>query len=67
MTVQNSLTKKKPAFSTVINSEAYLKLINSTLKDKDRANRFVTAITTAVANNSQLKECEPASIISSAL
>lgn len=68
MAVANSLqTTKKPAFSAVINSEGYKKLINNTLRDPKRANRFVASIVTAVSVNPALNECESASIVSAAL
>ena len=72
MAVQNSLVQqptqeKKQPFSAVINSSGYKKLINSTLGDQKRADRFVTSIVSAVAVNSLLQECTPSSIISAGL
>lgn len=67
MAVQNSLVQKKPAFSAVINSDGYKKLINNTLRDPKRADRFVASIVTAVSVNPALSECESASIVSAAL
>ncbi|MDD2370855.1 MAG: recombinase RecT [Firmicutes bacterium] len=69
MAVNNSLTKsqEKPKFSAVISSEGYKKMINNTLRDPKRANRFVASITSAVVSNQTLQECEPSSIISAAL
>ena len=70
MALNNSLQKKvnKPApFSAVINSEGYKKLINNTLKDPKRANRFVASIVSAVSINQTLQECSPDTIVSCAL
>lgn len=69
MAVANSITpNKKPApFSAVINSDGYKKLINNTLRDPKRANRFVANITSAVSSNPALQACDPVSIVSSAL
>lgn len=63
----NEITQSKPKFSVVIQSDAYKKLINNTLGDKDRATRFIASISSAVATNSQLQECEPSTIITGAL
>jgi recombination protein RecT len=58
---------QKMTFSMVINSANYQKLIaNSIHNDKDRQN-FVTQIVSAVANNPQLSECTPGSILAGAL
>lgn len=69
MSVQNSLVQKKqPAkFSVAIQSDGYKKLINSTLGDPKKAERFVAAVSSAVAVNPALQECEAGSILSSAL
>lgn len=71
MAVNNSLTSnggKKPApFSAVISSDGYKKLINNTLRDPKRANRFVASITSAVSANPALQKCDPATVVSSAL
>jgi len=45
----------------------YQKLINDTLGDTKRVQRFVSSITSAVAVNPQLQECDPATILSAAL
>ena len=58
---------QKMTFSMAINSTGYQKLINSTIKDPAKAARFVTAITSAVAVNPLLQECDPATILSAAL
>lgn len=61
------LTTRKPAFSVAIQSDMYKKLINNTLGDEDRAKRFIAAISSAVATNSDLKECDAGTILSGAL
>ena len=69
MAVNNSLAKqeKKTPFSIVINSDGYKKMINNTLKDPNRAAKFVTAITSTVVTTPALSECEASSIVSGAL
>jgi recombination protein RecT len=69
MAVTNSLSKaNKPApFSAVISSEGYKKLINNTLRDPKRANRFVASVTSAVSANPALQACDPATIVSAGL
>lgn len=68
MSVNNQLIKneKKIAFSQIIQSEPYQKLINNTLRDTKRANRFITSIISAVAINPLLQRCDANSILSSA-
>lgn len=58
---------QRMTFSMAINSTGYQKLINSTIKDPAKAARFVTAITSAVAVNPLLQDCDPATILSGAL
>lgn len=58
---------QRMTFSMAINSTGYQKLINSTIKDPNKAQRFVTAITSAVAVNPLLQDCDPATILSGAL
>ena len=58
---------QKMTFSMAINSSGYQKLINNTIKDPKQAQRFVTAITSAVAINPLLQECDPSTILSGAL
>lgn len=69
MALNNSLVKKaqKPKFSVAIQSDGYKNLINNTLQDKKKAERFVAAISSAVAVNPALQECDAGSILSSAL
>lgn len=58
---------KRPAFSALISTPSYQKLINNTIKDQNRARRFVSAIVSAVAVNPALQECTPQTILSAAL
>lgn len=70
MAVSNTLQEKsktKPKFSVAIQSDKYKSLVNSTLGDPNRARRFVAAISSAVAVNPALQECEAASILCGAL
>lgn len=62
-----SAQAQKPKFSVMISTPGYQKLINNTLKDPKRAQRFISAITSAVAVNPALQECDPATILSGAL
>ena len=63
----NITTNTQPKFSVAIKSDAYQKLINDTLGDKEVARRFVAEITTVVSQNSQLQKCEAGSILSAGL
>lgn len=65
--MSNELSNSKPKFSVVLQSDMYKKLINNTLGNPDKAQRFVASISSAVATNPQLQECTPSSIISGAL
>lgn len=70
--VSNNLTESrskpvKPKFSVVLQTNAIQKLINNTLGDPKKAQRFVTSISSAVATNPALQECDSYSIINSAL
>ena len=58
---------QRPKFSVMISTPGYQKMINNTLKDPKRAQRFVASITSAVATNPALQECDPATILSGAL
>lgn len=58
---------RRPTFSAMISTAGYQKLINNTLKDSKKAARFVASITSAVAINPALQECDPATILSGAL
>lgn len=63
----NNQLQSKPKFSLAIQSDGYKKLINNTLGDSKRAAKFIAAISSAVATNSSLQECDAGSILSGAL
>lgn len=65
--MSNQLTTNKPKFSIAIQSNMYKNLINQTLGDKDRATRFIASISSAVATNQSLQECDAGTILSGAL
>ena len=71
MEVKNSLTQqsgqKKLTFSQALETDDYKKLINTTLRDSKRANRFVAAVVAAVSATPALQDCSPSSILSAAL
>ena len=60
-------TQTPKRFSVVIQGDTYKKLINNTLGDPKKSQRFVAAISSAVATNPTLQECEPGSILSAGL
>ncbi len=62
-----AMQAQRPAFSALISTPSYQKLINNTIKDPNRARRFVSAIVSAVAVNPTLQECDPPTILSGAL
>lgn len=63
----NEIQKTQPKFSVVIQSDMYKKLINNTLGDPERSKRFIASISSAVATNPNLRECEAGTILSGAL
>lgn len=63
----NNQLQSKPKFSLAIQSEGYKKLINNTLGDPKRSAKFIAAISSAVATNPNLQECDAGSILSGAL
>lgn len=66
----NEMQQRQPqrmTFSMAINSSGYQKLINNTIKDQQKRERFIAAITSAVAINPLLQECDPSTILSGAL
>lgn len=67
--INNSLTKQtqKPRFSVAIQSDMYKNLINTTLGDSKRVARFIAAISSAVAVNPALQDCDAGTILSGAL
>lgn len=60
-------SNNRPKFSVAISTDGYKNLINNTLGDPDRAKRFIAAITSAVAVNPALQDCEAGSILAGAL
>lgn len=65
--MSNQMQAQRPKFSAMISTPGYQKMINNTLQDPKRAQRFVAAITSAVATNPALQECDPPTILSGAL
>lgn len=63
----SNLVTNRPKFSVAIQSDTYKNLINNTLGDKDRATRFIASISSAVATNQALQECDAGTILSGAL
>lgn len=59
--------ENKPKFSVAITTKGYQKLINNTLGDPKRSARFVANITSAVAVNPALQECDAGTILAGAL
>lgn len=58
---------QKQKFSVAITTKAYKALIHNTLRDPDRANRFIASISSSVAVNPALQECEAGTILAGAL
>ena len=58
---------KKATFAAVIKSDAVQKSLSSTLGDMARAKTFTASLISAVSTNPALRDCEPMSVISSAL
>ena len=65
--MNNQQIAHRPKFSAMISTPSYQNMINNTLKDPARVRRFVSSITSAVATNPMLQECDPATILSGAL
>lgn len=63
----NEITRTTPKFSVAIQSDMYKKLINNTLGDPDKAKRFISSISSAVATNPNLQKCDAGTILSGAL
>lgn len=58
---------QKATFSAMISTTSYQKAISNVIRDPKKQERFVAAITSAVATNPALQECEPSTILSGAL
>lgn len=67
MTTSNQQLAQKPKFSVMITTQSYQNLINNTLRDPDRARSFTASITSAVAVNPALQECDAGTILAGAL
>ena len=67
MSSSNIAPAKKMTFSVAITTENYRNMINNTLKEPGRANRFIAAITSAVATTPALQTCDPSSILAGGL
>ena len=65
--MSNTAVARRPAFSMLINTESYQQAINNALQDPKRAQRFIASITSAVAINTDLQNCDAATILSGAL
>ena len=59
--------QNKPKFSVAITTKAYKALIHNTLRDPNRANRFIASISSSVAVNPALQDCEAGTILAGAL
>ncbi len=69
MRANNSLQAQgnRPKFSVAIQTPMYQKLVNDTLGDRERARRFVAAISSAVAINPALQACDAGTVLTAAL
>ena len=67
MTQSLNNAPQKQKFSVAISTKGYQNLINNTLRDPARARRFTAAITSAVAVNPALQECDAGTILAGAL
>lgn len=61
----NSLQKKP--FSVAIQGDTYKRLINNTLGNPKKAERFIAAISSAVSANTALQSCDAGTILSAGL
>ena len=64
---QMQMQPQKPKFSVAITTKGYQSLISNTLRDPARARRFTASITSAVAVNPALQECDAGTILAGAL
>lgn len=63
----NEITKKQVPFSVAIRSDAYKNMINRSLTNEKVAENFIANITSVVANNPSIRNCDPATIIAGGL
>lgn len=62
-----STVAKQPKFSVAITTEGYQNLVKNTLGDPERSKRFIASITSAVAVNPNLQDCDAGTILAGAL
>lgn len=67
MSNQLQTQAKRPTFSVAITTEKYKAMVNRSIRDPKEANRFISAITSAVAVNPALQLCEPSTVLAGAL
>lgn len=67
MSSSNTVPAKKQTFSVAIATPSYQEFINNTLKDPERAKRFIASITSAVAITPALQTCTPLTILAAGL
>lgn len=67
MSNQLQTQAKRPTFSVAITTEKYRAMVNRSIQDPKKAEQFISAITSAVAVNPALQECEPSTILAGAL
>jgi recombinase, phage RecT family len=65
--LSNMMTASRPKFSVAIQTDGYKKLINNTLQDPKRAQRFVASVSSMVATTPALQECDAGTILTGAL
>lgn len=65
--MSNTTVAQRPTFSAMISTASYQRAISNTIRDPKKQERFVAAITSAVANNPALQDCDPSTILSGAL
>lgn len=58
---------KRPTFSVAITTDKYKSMVNRSIQDPKKAEQFISAITSAVAVNPALQECEPSTVLAGAL
>lgn len=68
--MSNQMMAQQPQqmkFSDMISTKGYQAMLNKSLRDPARINRFVASITSAVATNTELQKCDPSTVLSAAL
>lgn len=63
----SSSNVQQPKFTLMIQQPKFQQMINNTLGDPERSKRFVAAITSAVAVNPALQDCECGTVLAGAL